>query len=386
MCGVGVLGGGAYLTFVSGSGHADGMGDTSDTASDMMRAAVYVGDRKVEVQERPVPEVGPNDVLLEVSHCGICGSDLHFVIEGWGRVGAIEGHEYTGTVAAVGPEVIGWSVGDEVVGGPSPRCGACEFCLAGRPSLCSGRGAVGERDDPWQGAFADYIKVPEAQLLRVPTGLSLRHAALAEPLAVALHGITRSGVQPGQRALVTGGGPIGALSVAALLAMGVTDVVVSEPAETRRALCERLGARVVEPESLTTPASPNYLVDEPFDVALECSGNAHAMEAALAQLKRTGVLVLVGAGMRSPRFDPNRILLNELMITGAFCYDTGGFEAALELLARADFPTDLLVERDDVGLDGLLGAIEGLSAGEIPAKVLVAPARTEARTRAGTGG
>jgi (R,R)-butanediol dehydrogenase/meso-butanediol dehydrogenase/diacetyl reductase len=201
-----------------------------------------------------------------------------------------------------------------------------------------------------------------------------------------LHGITRSGVRPGQRALVTGGGPIGALSVAALVAMGVTDVVVSEPAETRRALCERLGARVVEPESLTAPASPNSLVDEPFDIALECSGNAHAMEAALAQLKRTGVLVLVGAGMRPPRFDPNRILLNELVITGAFCYDAGGFDAALELLVRSEFPTDLLVEQDDVGLDGLLGAIEGLSAGDIPAKVLVAPARNEASAGASPGG
>ncbi|MGZ8763722.1 MAG: zinc-dependent alcohol dehydrogenase [Acidimicrobiia bacterium] len=353
------------------------MGDTNDA----MRAAVYVGDRRVEVQERPVPEVGPHDVLLEVSHCGICGSDLHFVLEGWGRLGAIEGHEYTGRVAAVGSSVTGWTVGDVVVGGPSPRCGECEYCRAGRPSLCSGRGAVGESDDPWQGAFADYIKVPEAQLLRLPTGLSLRNAALAEPLAVALHGITRSGVQPGQRALVTGAGPIGALSVAALVAMGVTDVVVSEPAQSRRALCERLGARAVEPESLTTPASPNSLVDEPFDVALECSGNAHAMEAALAQLKRTGVLVLVGAGMRPPRFDPNRILLNELVITGAFCYDAGGFDAALELLTRSDFPTDLLVERDDVGLDGLLGAIEGLSTGDIPAKVLVAPARLQEGSR-----
>jgi (R,R)-butanediol dehydrogenase/meso-butanediol dehydrogenase/diacetyl reductase len=223
--------------------------------------------------------------------------------------------------------------------------------------------------------------VDERQLLRLPAGLSLRDAALAEPLAVALHGITRSGVQPGQRALVTGAGPIGALTVAALVAMGVTDVVVSEPAATRRALCERLGVRAVEPESLVVPPSPNVLSDEPFDVALECSGNAHAMETALAQLKRTGVLVLVGAGMRPPRFDPNRILLNELVITGAFCYDADGFEVALELLTRDDFPTDVLVERDDVGLDGLLDAIEGLSTGDIPAKVLVAPARLHGGAR-----
>jgi (R,R)-butanediol dehydrogenase/meso-butanediol dehydrogenase/diacetyl reductase len=313
-------------------------------------------------------------VLLEVSHCGICGSDLHFVLEGWGRPGSVEGHEFSGRVAAVGDAVTRWRVGDEVVGGPSPKCGECEYCRSGRPSLCAGRPAIGEEPHQSQGAFADFVAIPEAQLLRVPPGLSLRHAALAEPLAVALHGITRSGVEAGQRALVTGGGPIGSLTVAALRARGVTDVVLSEPAAPRRALGERLGARVVEPDALVTPPSPNQLVDEPFDVALECSGNARAMEAALGQLRRTGTLVLVGAGMRAPRMDPNRILLNELVVTGAFCYDADGFDVALSLLADPSFPTETLVEPDDVGLDGVLGAIEALGAGEIPAKVLVAPA------------
>lgn len=339
-----------------------------------MRAAVYKGDRRVDVEDRPTPELGPHDVLLEVSHCGVCGSDIHHVLEGWGATNTIGGHEFSGRVVAVGDAVTTWHIGDEVIGGPSARCGECEFCLSGRPSLCAGRGAVGEGNS-FQGAFADFVKVRDDELLRVPAGLSLRHAALTEPLAVALHGITRSGVQPGQRALVTGAGPIGSLTVAALIAKGVTDVVVSEPSAARRALCERLGAHTVQPEALVPPPSPNYLVDEPFDVALECSGNARAMESALSQLKRTGTLVLVGAGIKPPRFDPNRILLNELVVTGAFCYDGDGFEAALALLASPGFPRDELVEPDDVSLDGLLGAIERLSTGEIPAKVLIAPTR-----------
>jgi (R,R)-butanediol dehydrogenase/meso-butanediol dehydrogenase/diacetyl reductase len=339
-----------------------------------MRAAVYKGDRRLAVEQRPTPDLGPVDVLLEVSHCGICGSDIHHVLEGWGAPNTIGGHEFSGRVVATGPDVTSWRVGDEVIGGPSVRCGECEFCLAGRPSLCSGRSPVGEGNG-FQGAFADFIRVPEGELLRVPDGLSLRHAALTEPLAVALHGITRSAVQAGQRALVTGAGPIGSLTVAALVAKGVTDVVVSEPSPVRRSLAERLGARTVVPDDLVPPASPNYLVDEPFDVALECSGNARAMETALSQLKRTGTLVLVGAGIKPPRFDPNRILLNELMITGAFCYDGDGFEAALAMLASPGFPRDELVEPDDVPLDGLFGAIERLHTGEIPAKVLVAPSR-----------
>ena len=338
-----------------------------------MRAAVYKGDQRIEVEDYPTPEVGARDVLLEVSHCGVCGSDIHFVLEGWSAPNRVHGHEYSGTVVAVGTDVTTWKVGDPVVGGPSVRCGECEYCRAGRPNLCAGRGAVGEGGD-WQGAFADFMKVDERELLRLPDGVTLRQAALTEPLAVSLHGITRAQVQPGERVLITGGGPIGALSAAALVQTGVTDVVVSEPSPVRRHLCERLGVTVVEPETLRTPPSPNVITDEPFDVALECSGHAVAMEQCLGQLDRTGRLVLVGAGIKPPRFDPNRILLNELVITGAFTYDADGFERALEMLAEPGFPTDLLIEPEDVGLDELRDAIGRLGAGEVPAKVVVAPA------------
>jgi threonine dehydrogenase-like Zn-dependent dehydrogenase len=345
--------------------------EVSDLPS-TMRAAVYRGKDDVVVEQVPVPRLGAHEVLLSVSHCGICGSDVHFVLEGWGRPGSIEGHEWSGRVIAVGDEVERWSVGDEVIGGPTPRCGECEYCRAGRPALCIARNTPGmsvHRD----GAFAEYVRSHEDGLMRVPEGVPIREAALAEPLAVALHGLTRGGVCAGQRLLVTGAGPIGALSVAAARARGVDDIVVSEPHPKRRALAERLGATAVDPEDLRSPASPGDVVDRAFDVAVECSGNRAAMEAALGQLKRGGTLVLVGAGIHAPRFDPNRILLNELVITGSFVYDADGFERALELLARPDFPSKRLLEADDVGLDDLYGAIEGLASGELPAKVLVVP-------------
>lgn len=347
------------------------MGDIPAT----MPAAVFMGLRAVEVEDRPVPAIGPDELLVEVSHCGICGSDLHFLVEWGGRAGAIEGHEWSGTIVARGDRVTAWSVGDRIVGGPSPKCGRCEYCLALRPSLCSERGRVGADDDnDWQGAFAGFKKVKASQVLRIPDGLSMKHAALAEPMAVALHGITRGGgARPGTRWLVTGGGPIGFLSVAALTARGVDDVVVSEPHERRRSLCERLGARVVHPDELPSPAMPHDMVDEPFDVVLECSGNNQAMESGLAQLKRGGTLVMVGAGIRRPKFDNNRILLNELVITGAFVYDHDGFPQALELLASGKVPLDVLVEPDDVPLAGLLDAAIGLHEGDLAAKVMVVP-------------
>jgi threonine dehydrogenase-like Zn-dependent dehydrogenase len=339
-----------------------------------MPAAVFMGLRDVAVEDRPTPQPGPGELLLEVSHCGICGSDLHFLLEWGGRSGVIEGHEYSGTVAGLGPDVSGWAVGERAIGGPSPRCGHCEYCLAHRTSLCVERGGVGGDDGTWQGAFARYKTVRAAQALRVPEGLSLKHAALTEPLAVALHGITRAGgARPGTRWLVTGGGPIGFLSIAALKALGVDDVVVSEPKASRRALCEKLGARAVDPAELITPAMPYDLVDEPFDVALECSGNGRAQESALAQLKRAGTLVLVGAGMARPKFDPNRILLNELVITGAFVYDHDGFPRALEMLASGRLPNDLLVEQEDYPLNRLLDAAVGLHEGDLAAKAMVVP-------------
>jgi 2-desacetyl-2-hydroxyethyl bacteriochlorophyllide A dehydrogenase len=337
-----------------------------------MPAAVYRGPRRLEVEERPVPRPGPADVLVEVSHCGVCGSDLHFVLEGWGRPGSVGGHEYAGRVVDTGAEVTGWRVGDAVVGGPRPACGRCPACVARRPSLCADRDAPGAGGP--DGAFARYVQAPAGALVPVPPGLDLRTAALAEPLAVALHAIDRSGVGPGGRALVCGAGPIGALVVAALGAREVA-VVVTEPGEARRRLAARLGAEVVTPEELDVPpfGDPGRVVDGAVDVALECSGKAAAMEAALTQLVRGGTLVLVGAGIDPPRFDQNRILVNELVVTGSFEYGAGGVADAVRLLASGTLPVEDLLEPTDVALPDLLGAMERLANGELAGKVLVTP-------------
>jgi 2-desacetyl-2-hydroxyethyl bacteriochlorophyllide A dehydrogenase len=350
------------------------MGGVREQVPELMPAAVLRGPGKLEVEEVAVPPLGPTDVLVEVDRCGVCGSDLHMVLEGWGRPGSIPGHEWTGVVAAVGPDVERWQPGDVVVGGPMVRCGRCTACIAGRPSLCDERDTPGT--DVSQGAFARFIRTSADELLAMPDGLDPRAAALTEPLAVALHGITRSGVQPGQSALVTGAGPIGALTIAALRALGVDDVVCVEPNERRRALALDVGAdEALTPESLDVPsmAEPGRVVDGAVDVALECSGSGAAMVAALAQLRRAGTMVLVGAGIQQPRFDPNRILLNELVITGAFTYDHDGFGRALDLLGSGALPVDRLVEPDDVPLGGLLDAMRQLADGHLAGKVLVKP-------------
>jgi len=348
----------------------------NDVLPATMPVAVYRGGTEVAVEERPVPTPGPGQVLVEVDHCGVCGSDIHLMVEGWGSPGLVAGHEFAGTVRALGVEVSDWAPGDTVVGGPSPRCGRCRRCLEGKPSQCEARSEIlGGHSD---GAFAGYVMSDARALRRVPQGLPPRVAALAEPLAVALHGITRAGVGHEDSVMVFGAGPIGALAIAALVADG-RKVSAVEPSPARRQLAARLGADpVFEPSELQRFErwEPERLVPGAVDAVLECSGKKSAVELALHQLCRGGRLVLVGAGMEEPSFDPNRVLLNELEICGSFVYDADGFERALELLASGRLPADVLIEQDDVTLDELPGALAGLAAGKIAGKVMVVPRRS----------
>jgi L-iditol 2-dehydrogenase len=351
------------------------MSGSSSVLPEVMSAAVYQAPGIVTVEERVVPRPGPDQVVVRVHSCGICGSDIHQLRDGWGLpAGVIAGHEWSGEIAAVGEGVTSWSVGELVVGGASPRCGACRRCKEGKPSQCENRHSMTtEHND---GAFAEYILARASGVLRLPEGLAPRHAALAEPLSVAMHGITRSGVAPGDSVIVFGAGPIGALSVAALRAMGIDEIAVVEPSEKRQKLAAELGARdVVHPDELDVFPSwePERQSSRAAHVVLECSGHRAAIEAAFSQVARGGILVMVGAGIDHPTFDINRMILNELTVTGSFVYDQGGFERALELLASEGFPNELLIEAGDVPLNGITQALEDLAVGRIAGKVMVVP-------------
>jgi 2-desacetyl-2-hydroxyethyl bacteriochlorophyllide A dehydrogenase len=337
-----------------------------------MDAAMYVGRDAIEVRAVPVPPVEPGHVLVEVSHCGICGTDLHLVLEGFARPGTVLGHEWSGTVSASAPDVTDWPAGTRVVCGPVPGCGRCRACRSGRPSVCLAREPVDLLE--FRGAFCRYVAVPAARLLRLPDGLTTRQAALTEPTAIALHTVNLSGVTPHDRVLVTGTGPVGLLVVAVLHARGVTDITVSEPVPARRERALALGAaRAVHPDAL--PAAPlGRPVPQPVTIAFECSGHGRAAESALAQLEPAGTLVFVGTGAQHPRVDHNRMIVLELTAIGAYNYDADGFAGALELLASGALPLDLLVEPTDVGLDGVLGAMRAQARGDLTGKVMVAPA------------
>jgi len=335
-----------------------------------MPAAVYVGDGKIAVEDVPRPEPGPGEVLVEIAECGICGSDLHMVLERYAKPGAILGHEWSGIVASA-PSGSGWSSGDRVVGNSSPGCGVCRPCRRGRPSVCLERPSADYLG--YRGAFCRYKTVAADGLIRLPDALPTRVAALTEPTAIALHAVGLGGVGPDDRVLVTGAGPVGLLLIAVLRAQGISDVTVSEPSAVRRQRALDVGAsRVVTPDTLEEPPM-GHPVEEPYAVVFECSGHASAIEAALNQLDYAGTLVIVGTGFAPPRINQNRLIIFELEIVGAYNYDNDGFGPAVDLLDSGTLPLGSLIEPDDVPLSAVMDSMERLARGEIPSKVMVRP-------------
>jgi len=292
------------------------------------------------------------------------------VLERYAQPGTILGHEWSGIVASA-PSGSGWSPGDRVVGNPTPGCGVCRACRRGRPSVCLQRASadfLGSR-----GAFCRYKTVAADGLLRIPDSLPTRVAALAEPVAIALHALQVGGAGPDDRVLVTGAGPVGLLIIAALRARGISDITASEPSPARRQRALDVGAtRVVTPDALVEPPIGTP-VAEPYAVAFECSGHASAVESAIWQLDYAGTLVIVGTGFEMPRFNQNRLIILELEIVGTYNYDEGGFRSAVDLLNSGSMPLESLIEPDDIPLSEVMDSMERLSRGEIPSKVLVRP-------------
>ncbi|MER6560844.1 L-idonate 5-dehydrogenase [Streptomyces sp. NPDC001027] len=307
-----------------------------------MLACVIHGQGDLRVDELTAPSPGPGEVLVAVSHGGICGSDLHY----WrhGGVGdfrlrepMVLGHEVVG-VASSGP-----LAGAAVAVHPATPCGVCPECAHGRRQVCRDTRYLGSaaRTPHVQGGFAAEIAVPAGQVRPLPQGLPPRRAVLAEPLSVALHAVRRAGAVSGRRVLVTGAGPIGALVVAAAKAAGAAHVTVTDLLPAALGYARAAGADVVV--RADDPADPGWPpetdtaaavgVDVAVDVAVEASGTAAGLETCLRLVRRGGVVVQLG--MLPPGQSPfpgNLLVSREIELRGAFRFDTE-FDDALRLLA-----------------------------------------------------
>ncbi|WP_435861018.1 zinc-dependent alcohol dehydrogenase [Streptomyces spiralis] len=310
-----------------------------------MLAASYTGARTMAVEEREPAEPGPGEVRVAVAYVGICGTDLHvFHGDMDGRVSkpATIGHEMSGTVVALGAGVEGWSVGDAVTVMPLAWDGTCPACRAGNEHICQNLDFIGI-DSP--GALQEFWNVPAWTLVRLPSEIPLRDAALVEPVAVAVHDVRRSELAAGDKAVVIGAGPIGVLIATVATASGA-EVVVAEIDPTRRAAAEEMGLTTLDPSSVDQVAWVAEWTDGAgADVVFEVSGSAAAVLGATSLARVRGTLVVVAIHPQPRPVDLHRVFWRELRLLGARVYQRHDFERAIELLAEGAIPAEKLITR-----------------------------------------
>jgi (R,R)-butanediol dehydrogenase / meso-butanediol dehydrogenase / diacetyl reductase len=334
------------------------------------RQVVYREARTLAVEHAEPASTLPGHVRIDVAYTGICGTDLHiFHGDMDGRVNppCVLGHEMSGRIAEVGPDVAGWRPGDPVTVMPLAWCRHCPACRAGHPQLCHhlvflGIDAAGSLQDSWM--------VPAAALVRLPPALPLDHAALVEPTAVAVHDVRRADLRPGERALVVGGGPIGLL-IAIVARRTGADVVLAELDPYRRAVADGLGLTTVDPDATDLAAHvAEWTGGTGAAVAFEVSGAAAGVAAAVDALAVRGRMVQVAIHPAPREVSLHRFFWRELTLLGARLYDRSDFETAVGLIAQGDIPAAALISRIEP-MERTAQAFEALESGAGVMKVLV---------------
>jgi len=326
------------------------------------------GYLRVETVPDPSPEA--DEILLRVRNCGICGSDLHAAKYGMPMpADAILGHEFSGEIAALGAGVRGWRVGERVVSLPYMACGTCPACARGDGILCPELRGIGLGQLP--GAFAEFVRVHPASLLRIPPEIDFRSAALVEPLAVGLHGVRHARLAPESGCVILGAGPIGLVTLLWARDAGVAHVVVSELAAGRRALAARFGAaEVIDPASADPAAAVRARTGREPDVVFECCGVRGALNTAMTLAGVRARVVVLGVCLETDEILPLTGILKELELKFALGYSKAEFADALEALRARRFDVAPLVT-DIVDLDLVPETFAALSAPTTQCKVLI---------------
>jgi L-idonate 5-dehydrogenase len=301
-----------------------------------MKCLVYSAPETVEIQDRPLPTPSGDQVLVDISATGICGSDIHYYFDGRNgsfvvREPLIPGHEASATVAAIGAGVTRVKVGDKVAVSPSHACGQCDYCREGREQLCRKMRFLGSASlfPHVQGMFSEFFVMGERQCYPVGGDVTLGELAFAEPLAVALHAVKRGADLVGKSVLVTGAGTIGCLTVIAARLAGAASITVSDILDRPLAQAREVGAD----RTIRADRDHDALATPQFDVCYEVSGSFAALKSCVAAAKRGGVIVQVGTLPHEPLpFVVNELMAKELDLKGAFRWGIE-FDWAVEYLS-----------------------------------------------------
>lgn len=338
-------------------------------ASGTMRVSVLRTAGVVEVEQRPVPQPGPGEVLVRVGSVGVCGSDVHYFEHG--RIGThvvqsplVLGHEAGGVVTSVGEGVESLQEGQRVSIEPGVPCRSCEQCLAGRYNLCPGVQFFAT--PPYDGAFAEFVVMPAAFVYAVPDTISDDASGLLEPLSVGVGACRRARVDPESRVLITGAGPIGLIAGQVARAYGAPEVMVTDVNPHRLDLARELGMTAVDVS--TTPVGETGFE---ADVLLECSGNGRATWDAVSTVARAGRVVLVGMGGDEVVLPLSYLQDRELMVTGAFRY-ANTWPTAIAMVASGRVDLDAMVT-GHYGLDQVEEALTAAKRDPSSVKVMVCP-------------
>ncbi|MER3438262.1 MAG: alcohol dehydrogenase, partial [Chloroflexota bacterium] len=295
-----------------------------------MRAIVVEQPGKFSMQTVPDPTPGPGEVLVNVGACGICGTDLH-IIDGEfppTRYPIIPGHEFSGTVIAIGPGVEGISIGDRVGIDPTLNCGSCFFCQRGRPNLCERWNAVGVGSHP--GGFAECVAVPARTVFRLPDAMTFANGALIEPVACVVHAFHLLRPGPGETYLIYGAGPMGLQNAQVARFFGASTVALIDIHPRRREIARSFGFDVVG----ASLDDVRHVAPRGFDNVIEATGKTAVAEQAIDAVIRGGKLLLFGVCPPGERaaYEPFAIYNHELTIIGsmAIAYSYG---AAIDVLS-----------------------------------------------------
>jgi len=312
-----------------------------------MRALRFHTARDLRLEDIAAPprSLKPDELLLRSVTCGICGTDLHEYKAGpkiTTEHPQILGHEVVGVVLAAGDEVSSAKVGERVSVMPQIYCGRCPACLAGRQQLCAHLGGLGV-NARW-GAFADELVVSDQQVSVLPDTVDDITGAIVEPAAVALRAVESAPVRPGDAVLVCGGGAIGQLAALAARVAGASWVIVSEPRAARRRCAGGLGFTTFGPAGGDGSDFVRDLTGElGADVAIECSGNARALNGAIAALRPAGTAIEVAAAFDPLEVDMLSLVVKAITLRGSFCYPIDCWPRVIRMIADGALPVGGIV-------------------------------------------